>query len=50
MLLASREDIFEKYTEDGFEAAFGRYFNIVRKEAVQQTERTLYLLARKNGV
>jgi hypothetical protein len=50
MLLASREDIFEEYTEDGFEAAFGRYFNIVRKEAVQQTERTLYLLARKNGV
>jgi ribosomal protein L11 methylase PrmA len=49
MLLASRDDIFDDYTEEGFESAFGRYFNLIRKEAVKQTERTLYLMERKSG-
>jgi ribosomal protein L11 methylase PrmA len=50
MLLASREDIFDDYTEEGFEAAFGRYFNLLRKEPVEQTERTLYLWERKRSL
>ena len=48
MLLASRLDIFDDYHEEGFEAAFERFFNIRRKEPVEHTERTLYLLERKS--
>lgn len=50
MLLASREDIFDEYTEEGFEAAFGQHFNLLRKEPLKQTERTLYLWERRDGV
>jgi ribosomal protein L11 methylase PrmA len=48
MLLASRVDIFDDYNEEGFEEAFGRYFDIRRKEPVDQTERMLYLLERRS--
>lgn len=48
-LLAAREDIFEDYHQDGFEQSFRIYFEIIRSEAVPQSERTLYLMrARKN--
>lgn len=43
-LLASREDIFPSYTRDGFETAFSASFNIHKSEAVQGSERTLYLM------
>ncbi|MDB5178607.1 MAG: hypothetical protein JWN01_550 [Patescibacteria group bacterium] len=46
-LLATREDIFPDYTPEGFEAAFGRYFEIVRKQAVTGSARMLYLMRRK---
>ncbi|MBT3833885.1 MAG: SAM-dependent methyltransferase [Gammaproteobacteria bacterium] len=45
-LLATREDIFNNYDEEGFEAAFGQYFTIVTAEKVTGSERTLYLLER----
>jgi hypothetical protein len=44
-LLSSREDIFGDYDQDGFEAAFSTRFDILRKEPVQGTHRTLYLMA-----
>lgn len=46
-LLATREDIFDDYTEDGFERAFGAVFTIERKEAISGSERTLYLMRAK---
>ena len=46
-LLASREDIFPSYTQEAFEQAFGRYFEIGAASKIRQTERTLYRMDRK---
>lgn len=46
-MLASREDVFDDYHEDGFEAAFARRFDIERRETIQGTKRTLYLMRRR---
>lgn len=43
-LLATREDIFPNYTSAGFEEAFSGFFEVVRKEDVPESERTLYLM------
>ena len=45
-LLATREDIFPNYTEEGFETAFAKHFTITKKKAVEGTDRILYLLTR----
>ena len=47
VLLATRDDIFPDYTEGGFEAAFSAYFEIVRKDCVADSVRTMYLLRSK---
>ena len=49
-LLATRDDIFPDYTREGFERAFGRFFDIVRQEGVEGSERTLYLMRAKGSV
>ena len=49
-LLASREDIFGNYEKDGFENSFSEFFEIVRRAPVQGSERTLYLMRRREGV
>ncbi len=46
-LLATRKDIFDKYTEEGFKQAFSRYFTIEEKTPIPGSERTLYLFKRK---
>ncbi len=46
-LLASRVDIFPDYTEEGMEAAFGEYYQLIEKQAVKDSKRTLYLMKRK---
>ncbi|MHB8088281.1 MAG: methyltransferase domain-containing protein [Anaerolineaceae bacterium] len=46
-LLATRKDIFDQYTEEGFEAAFSRVFKIANKQPLAGSERTLYLLKKK---
>jgi len=46
-LLATREDIFPDYTQEGFEAAFAEYFTIQKREKVKGTERILYLMKRR---
>ncbi len=46
-LLATRKDIFDQYTEEGFETAFEKKFKVVEKEKLAGSERTLYLLKRK---
>jgi len=46
-LLATREDVFPDYTEEGFEAAFAGVYETVEKAAIPGSERTLYLLRAK---
>lgn len=43
-LLASREDIFPDYDEGGFVRAFSEHFEIVARDPVSGTERTLFLM------
>jgi len=43
-LLVARQDIFSDYTQQGFEAAFSRYFTIHRTEHLPESERVLYLM------
>lgn len=43
-LLATREDIFPEFTEEGFEAAFKKYFTIEDQQPVKDSRRILYLM------
>ncbi|MGH3665212.1 MAG: SAM-dependent methyltransferase [Egibacteraceae bacterium] len=43
-LLVSREDVFDGYTQEGFEAAVDPWFTVERREPLRGSERTLYLL------
>jgi hypothetical protein len=46
-LLASRQDIFSEYHQEGFEAAFGMYFTIHERVSIQDSPRILYLMEKK---
>lgn len=46
-LLLSREDIFAQYDQVCFEAVFSKYFEIIRKEPIQNSQRTLYLMQKQ---
>ncbi len=46
-LLATREDIFDNYTVQHFEDAFGLFFEVIESQKVQESCRTLYLMRRK---
>lgn len=46
-LLATREDVFPNYTQDGFEEAFGERFAIERSERILDSDRMLYLMKQK---
>lgn len=46
-LLRSRKDIFEGYTREGFESAFGGRFHLRAAVDVRESERRLYLLERR---
>jgi hypothetical protein len=48
-LLASREDVFDDYTREGFERAFAAHFAIEAREPIPESERTLYALRRPGG-
>lgn len=43
-LLASREDIFDRYTREGFEQAFERSYEILDRQEIRDSKRTLYLM------
>ena len=43
-LLASRVDIFDDYTQQGFERAFEQCFSLERTASIDGTERVLYLM------
>lgn len=46
-LLATREDIFPDYSMDGFRAAFGEQFDIVRETPVEDSGRIMFLMRRR---
>ncbi len=46
-LLATRKDIFPEYHEQGFEATFAKYFQVIKKAYISNSRRSLYLLKRK---
>lgn len=46
-LLVTREDIFDKYSREEFERAFGEHFSIARRLALAGSERTLYIMERR---
>ena len=46
-LLSTREDVFPDYHQQGFEDAFGPVFETVDSEKIAGSERTLYLLRRR---
>ena len=47
-LLASRVDIFENYTQEGFERAFSTVFKIEQAVPVQDSVRTIYVMRRRS--
>ncbi len=47
-LLMTREDIFPDYHQAGFEEAFEKYFQIIHKQTVSGSDRTLYLMKNRN--
>ncbi len=49
-LLVSREDIFDSYTLEGFERAFGQVFAIRDKQVVPGTTRQLFLMEPHPGL
>jgi hypothetical protein len=46
-LLATREDVFDRYDQKSFEEDFGRYFDVLDAVPVPGSERTLYLFRTK---
>ena len=45
-MLVARKDIFSAYTQAGFEAAFSAKFDVLAREPVSGTARTIYLMKR----
>jgi hypothetical protein len=46
-MLALREDVFPGYTEDGFRAAAEERLELIRREPIEASGRSLYLLRRR---
>jgi ribosomal protein L11 methylase PrmA len=49
LLLATREDIFPEYHQEGFEAAFGKHFVLEISTDVGGSQRTLYLMQNRHN-
>jgi hypothetical protein len=47
-LLATREDIFQDYSQQGFEQAFCEYFTLHEVFPIQESQRVLYLMEKKD--
>jgi hypothetical protein len=43
-MLTQKKDIYTDYTEENFENAFNKYFNIIDKKKIPGTERVLFLM------
>ncbi len=46
LLLSGKKDIYTMYTEEHFEVAFKKYYNIANKETIGTSGRILYLMTR----
>jgi ribosomal protein L11 methylase PrmA len=46
-MLATRDDIFDRYTQAEFESTFAEWFTIEQVIPVRDTERTIYLMRRR---
>ena len=46
-LLQNREDIFDKYSREGFESAFTKFFVIKKHSVLMESDRVLYLMKKK---
>jgi hypothetical protein len=46
-LLASREDIFDEYTQDNFEEEFDKFFTIQEVSKIKDSKRILYSMEKK---
>ena len=46
IMLKNRIDIFNFYTIDDFEKSFSKYFKVERKDKIEMSKRTLYLMKR----
>lgn len=47
-ILVARRDVFDLYTQERFEAEFGRSFELVAKRPVAEMSRTMYLYRRRD--
>lgn len=47
-LLSTREDIFNEYTLEGFIKVAKNYYEVIRQIAIPETNRTIFLLEKKN--
>jgi hypothetical protein len=48
-MLATREDIFDRYTKDSFEQEFTKEFEIKKTEGFGESSRTLYLMSNRSS-
>jgi len=48
-LLRNRPDIFPEYTQEGFERAFERHYEMAARERIGDSDRSLYLLRRREA-
>lgn len=46
-MLSGREDIFDDYNIENFEKEYAKYFKIIQKEQIQNSNRTLYFMEKK---
>jgi hypothetical protein len=46
-LLATREDVFPDYDEDGFREAFGRRWEVASRAPIDHSDRVMYRLTRR---
>jgi hypothetical protein len=46
-LLASREDVFPGYDEDGFRDGFARHWEVVDRRPIEHSDRVLYRMERR---
>ena len=49
-LLSNRVDVFGDYSQNSFEGAFNKYFNLISKRKIVNTKRTLYLFKKKRRI
>ncbi len=48
ILLTTRNDIFPGYTQENFESIFSRFFQIMKRTAIKDSDRTLYWMQKKS--